>query len=43
MPQGVETYLRSAAARKGTHPEIAAMFRTVIQEWDEQHNAIGAL
>lgn len=41
--QGAETYLRSAAARKGTHPEIAAMLRAVIQEWDEQHNAASAL
>ena len=41
--QGAETYLRSAAARKGTHPEIAAMLRAVIQEWDKQHNAASAL
>ncbi|WP_411152622.1 hypothetical protein [Streptomyces sp. A30] len=37
--QGAEAYLRSAATRKGTH---AAMLRTVIQEWDEQHSAVGA-
>ncbi|SCK62396.1 MULTISPECIES: hypothetical protein [unclassified Streptomyces] len=24
--------------RMGAHPEIAAMLRTVIQEWDEQHS-----
>ncbi|MEU1077968.1 MULTISPECIES: hypothetical protein [unclassified Streptomyces] len=40
--QGAETYLRSVATRKSTHPEIAAMLRTVIQEWDEQHSTVGA-
>lgn len=35
--QGAEPYLRSLAARSGTNPEIAAMLRTVIQEWEEQH------
>ncbi|MFI0990729.1 hypothetical protein [Streptomyces exfoliatus] len=33
--QGVEAYLRSAVTREGTHPEIAAMLRAVIQEWDD--------
>ncbi|GHB31054.1 hypothetical protein [Streptomyces chryseus] len=40
--QGAGAYLRSVAARKDTVPEYAAMLRTVIQEWDEQHNSSGA-
>ncbi|MFD9114644.1 hypothetical protein [Streptomyces bottropensis] len=40
--QGAEPYLRWRAGHKGTAPEIAAMLRTVIQEWDEQHSAVGA-
>jgi hypothetical protein len=36
--QGAEAYLRSIATRKGTNPEYAAMLRTVLQEWDEQHS-----
>ncbi|WP_327692414.1 hypothetical protein [Streptomyces sp. NBC_00459] len=40
--QGAEAYLRSVAARKSTDPEIAAMLRTAIQEWDEQHSTAGA-
>ncbi|MBP5904596.1 hypothetical protein [Streptomyces scabiei] len=40
--QGAEPYLRSLANRKGTLPDVAAMLRTVIQEWDEQHSAVGA-
>ncbi|MFI9080977.1 hypothetical protein ACIGW8_31665 [Streptomyces sioyaensis] len=39
--QGAEPYLRSVATRKGTHPKIAAMLRTVIQEWDDQHGGAG--
>ncbi|MFJ8846676.1 hypothetical protein ACIRFF_27700 [Streptomyces cyaneofuscatus] len=39
--QRAEAYLRSAAARKSAHPEIAAMLRTVIQEWDEQRSTTG--
>ncbi|MFJ1535771.1 hypothetical protein ACIOFV_46780 [Streptomyces mirabilis] len=39
--QGAEEYLRSVAARRGTHREIAAMLNTVIQEWDEQHSGTG--
>ncbi|MDX3170282.1 hypothetical protein PV736_35800 [Streptomyces scabiei] len=40
--QGAEAYLRSVATRKGTDPEFAAMLRTVIQEWDEQHSGTSA-
>ncbi|MFE2609677.1 hypothetical protein ACFXI6_50890 [Streptomyces mirabilis] len=39
--QGAEEYLRSVAARRGTHREIAAMLNTEIQEWDEQHSGTG--
>lgn len=40
--QGAEAYLRSAAAHMSTHPEIAAMLRTVIQEWDELRSTTSA-
>ncbi|WP_416960861.1 hypothetical protein [Streptomyces sp. Agncl-13] len=33
--QGAEQYLRGAAARKNVHPEIAAMLRAVLDEWDD--------
>jgi hypothetical protein len=41
--QGAETYVRDAATRKGTRPEVAAMLRAVIQEWHEQQSAAGVL
>ncbi|MGW2089354.1 hypothetical protein [Streptomyces sp. NPDC001880] len=30
--------MRSVATRKNTCPEIAAMLRAAIQEWDEQRS-----
>lgn len=41
--QGAETYVRDAATRKGTRPELAAMLRAVIQERDAQQSATGIL
>jgi hypothetical protein len=32
--QGAEPYLRGVAARRGTHPDVAAELRAALQEWD---------
>ncbi|MFI6530784.1 hypothetical protein [Streptomyces uncialis] len=32
--QGAEPYLRDVAVRRGTHPDVAAELRAVLQEWD---------